>query len=374
MATIDELFTAIKENNQQLAIDIVSQLSNEQLIIGNKYGFTLFHYMRLYYRKDVVKTILERLSDEQLIIKDRNGYAPLHYVIMGGNNDIVKTVIERLSDEHLVTGDFFDKTPLHIAAYNGNKDIVKTLVDRLSNEHLVLKDYIGYTPLHYATYNGNNDIVKILLDRSSDDGLIIKNICANGKCYRDMIYESVESGSKCVCKQSLADEVCDLSTTECSNTKCECICSKINELRSSDKYDILYFEIKCRSTDCGCLCKKRLSCDDIECNSTNCECICDEIIDGMLEYTECRSNNCKCRCAINCNHVESDGYAPGWIVDSNGIRYYTCPASYDHNCICGEICCHGMYFQCISDTHECICDNDTMKCKAIHAHTKSAYC
>ena len=55
MATNDELFRAIRDKNQQLAIEIIGQLSDEQLIIKNNYGNTTLYLAALNGHNDVVK-------------------------------------------------------------------------------------------------------------------------------------------------------------------------------------------------------------------------------------------------------------------------------------------------------------------------------
>ena len=99
MATVEGLFIAIEENNQRLAINIIGQL-----------------------------------SDDQLITKDDVGNTPLHYAVQRGHNDVVKILVDRLPDEHHIIKDKYGVTPLHTAATYGHMMLLELLlIDYLMN-------------------------------------------------------------------------------------------------------------------------------------------------------------------------------------------------------------------------------------------------
>ncbi len=215
-----QLEAAINNNDQEEAIRIIGELTDEQLLedineldttalseaiscnCGNVIKVLLDRltneqiissgglHNACYYGNDYALNVLfGRLTDEQLAIQYYNGgRTPLHCAMNGGTNNAITMLLNRLTDDKLIIQDKYENTPLHFINKCNlcDETVIFNLLERLPAEQLLVKNSSGWTPLHYACRWSRPNIVAKMIEMLTVDQLIVPD----GVCGRTPLHHA----------------------------------------------------------------------------------------------------------------------------------------------------------------------------------------
>ena len=158
--SISKLITLCKYNVYELIPEVMSDITDEDLISGGK---DLWEHVR---SAEVLNAILNGRDTKHILNGDprRNAYTPFENMLHYSNSlEVISQAIELGAD--LTKQDFDDFFPLYHAAGKCDVELAKLLIEHGADVHV--KNSYG-TSLHFAARYGNADLVNLLIKNGAD--------------------------------------------------------------------------------------------------------------------------------------------------------------------------------------------------------------
>jgi hypothetical protein len=163
-----ELIAAVKNDNKELALDLISQGH----YVYDFSGFDCFSDRRL-----LKYFFLNNFNhpNYNILAKDKQGNTPLHEAAIYRYTKMVKSLLEKGADMN--TKNEFGCTPMCLAVSNGNTDTVRLLLEKGAD---VNANNNGHTLLEWALIYNNEEIAELLLAHGACPSLsaLLLNTCS----------------------------------------------------------------------------------------------------------------------------------------------------------------------------------------------------
>lgn len=157
------LFQALSGKNEELALEMISRASDEQLINAiDGYNRTFLMVASIYNHINCVERLLEKQLDVEKV--DISGNTALHHAAQSSNKLIAKRILD--SGAQINTKNANDQTPLILAASSGDYDIVNLLLSKGADHYK--RDITGNMAISYTIINGYDDLFSFMIDKYDD--------------------------------------------------------------------------------------------------------------------------------------------------------------------------------------------------------------
>lgn len=230
---------------EKLPQNIVSRLSNEDLLQPNGRGITPIHNaaksgflniipQRLLTKRGMATAAINgetpmhlamsmgnfsqipnwAITYKLLNTKDREGYTPMHY--LARYKEISEIPKELLTIESLTVGTLTGRQPMHIAAQYGT---LRQLPEKVFTTKILLaQDSRGWTPLHAAAYHGN--IYQIPKGIITEKELLTASYSKPGSLEQDIFDLEILQSSPLVVltEQNHLDQILGIELSEASSS------------------------------------------------------------------------------------------------------------------------------------------------------------